>query len=97
MQNLLFFFIVAVTLILLTAMGFSQKNIMFIVRFNAPSPGTATATLYSMTGQRVAVFNKDAVACKNSIRFQASDYAAGVYHIGVEPNGRTEYMKMIIH
>jgi hypothetical protein len=68
-----------------------------LIRFNAPRAGEAVATMYSMTGQRVASVNKSAVEGKNFIELRASDYAAGVYHIGLEMNGRTEYLKVVIH
>jgi hypothetical protein len=66
------------------------------IHFNAPRPGEATANLYNITGQLVASFNKTAVTGKNFIEFRASDYAAGVYHIGLEINGHTEYTKVVI-
>ncbi len=66
------------------------------IRFTAQRPGTAVATLYSMTGQRIAVFNRNAVSGRNAIELYASDYAPGVYHIGVEMDGRTEYLKVVI-
>ncbi|MBN1131585.1 MAG: T9SS type A sorting domain-containing protein [Bacteroidales bacterium] len=68
----------------------------FIVRFNAPVHGQAVATLYNITGQRIATFTRDAVAGKNFIQLNAGDYAAGIYHLGLELNGHIEYLKLVI-
>ncbi len=68
----------------------------FLIRFNAPRAGTAVATIYSLTGQRIASFNKYAVAGRNSFEINASDYAAGIYHVGIELDGRTEYLKLVV-
>ncbi len=70
---------------------------LMTVRFTVERPGQAVATMYSMTGQRIAVFNKATVAGRNYFELRASDYSAGIYHIGLEMEGHTEYLKVIIH
>jgi len=67
-----------------------------IVRFNSPVHGQALATLYNITGQRIDILSKDAVAGKNFIEMSAKDYAPGIYHLGLELNGHTEYLKLVI-
>lgn len=67
-----------------------------ILRFEAPRPGKAVATLYSITGQRVDIIEKTAVSGRNFIELRASDYPAGVYQLGLEMEGRTEYLKLVI-
>jgi hypothetical protein len=67
-----------------------------IFRFESPVYGPAVATLYNVTGQQVDVYRQDAISGKNFIEMDVADLAQGVYQVGLELNGRLEFVKLVV-
>jgi len=67
-----------------------------IFRFESPVFAPAVATLYNVTGQQVETFRRDAVSGRNFIEMDVAGYAPGVYHVGLELDGKREFLKLVV-
>lgn len=68
------------------------------IAFTVPSNGRATLKIFNMLGQEVAtLFNGPAEAgMYNQVRFNASEYASGIYMSRLEFNGSVQTRKMLL-
>lgn len=68
------------------------------IRFNAPNPLPARVALYNVTGQQMEIlYEKSASAGNNFVVLDAKKYSPGLYYVGLEIEGRTEFAKIIIN
>jgi hypothetical protein len=67
-----------------------------IFRFESPVYGPAVATLYNVTGQQVAVYRQGAITGRNYIEMDVADLAKGVYQVGLELDGKVEFVKLVV-
>lgn len=68
------------------------------VRFNAPNPVNAKVVLYNIIGQRIeTLLHKNVVVGNNFIFLNVQKYNPGVYYVGLEIEGNTEFAKIVVN
>ena len=67
------------------------------ITFTLPEAGRAAVTIYNLAGQRVALLaDRQFTAGTHDVRWDAGDFASGVYVAVVTAGGRTGAVKLTL-